>query len=106
MSGAKLKELLESFQEDILKGVDSRLQNLNPVYLNNNSLQCDTFDVPDVIPTFVNGKYLAFLYAEGDSTTRKFWQVPKNFIFPKCDQRNGWRFWMLGMPDNQEKPTP
>ena len=51
------------------------------------------------IPTFFNGKYLAFCYAEEGSTNPKIWQVPKDFRLPKVNHRTGWTFWMKGLSD-------
>ena len=48
---------------------------------------------------FGKGKYFAFCYAEYDKFKRRFWQVPKVFVFPKAKQHTGWKYWMLDMLD-------
>ena len=47
-------------------------------------------------------KYFAFCYAQYDKLGRRFWQVQKGFKFPKANQKTGWKYWMLGMPDYTE----
>ena len=107
VSGAKIKELLSLFHEDILSGVQDKLKALTNFHLppvnepDNSPFGFSGLD--NIVPTYANGKYTAFTYAVGDSPNRKFWQVPKNFLFPKCDRRDGWNFWMLGVPGHTEK---
>ena len=106
VSGAKIKELLTVFQDDILTGVDERLKVLSRGHMqvveqDNSPVMFGT--VNDIAPTYVNGKYMAFTYAVANSPHRKFWQVPKTFVFPKCDRRDGWKFWMLGIPCHTEE---
>ena len=43
--------------------------------------------------------------AEDGCCVRKFWQVPKSFVFPKCDRKVGWSHWLLGLPNFAEKQT-
>ena len=50
----------------------------------------------------MNGKYTSFCYALEGSSVRRFWQVPHDFVFPKCDQKLGWHYWMMGVPYHQE----
>ena len=107
-----MEELLSSFQKDILNGVEERLQTIRdglcfPAHDDqgpppgNMSVAVGSL-APD-IPTYNNGSYPAFVYAEDDCEDRKFWQVPKTFVFPKVNRYAGWHFWLLGMPDHQEK---
>ena len=39
-----------------------------------------------------------FVYADSNSNVQKMYQVPKCFKFPQADRRQGWQFWLLGMP--------
>ena len=92
VSGAKVKEILESFQSEILSGVDSRLQTIHDSGLLGRSQEPQEviFDpVEGKIPTFCDGKYPAFYYAEERSNDCKFWQVPRDFKFPKVNRRTG-----------------
>ena len=103
VSGAKIKELLNLFQKDILDGVDTRLRDLDLARPKEHSDLCSPhiFDVAAEgnVPTYIDGKYIAFHYALDDCRDRKFWMVPKLFAFPKCDRRSGFRYWLLGMPE-------
>ena len=107
VSGAKLKEILEGFQSEILTGVQNQIAQIQSGQVNNHmSLPPSSVNFNDVdgaVPTYCNGKYRAFCYAEDASLTRKFWMVPKRFKFPKADRRAAWNFWLLGMPDHQEE---
>ena len=101
MSGAKLKELLKSFQDNILNGVDDKLKQINaglPQQEEYNPNQAE-----GMVPTFGDGKYHAFHYADAGSMKVRFWQVPRGFVFPKATRHIGWQFWMLGIPDHQEE---
>ena len=42
------------------------------------------------------------MYAEDDSDERKFWHVPSSFVFPKVNRYEGWKFWVIGMPNHRE----
>ena len=107
VSGAKLKELLEKFQSDILSGVDERLETINlslpQPQEHHHSINTDG-DSTEGSPTYLDGKYTAFSYVDdvdGQNAT-KFWQVPKTFVFPKVNRRKGWDYWILGMPNHLE----
>ena len=106
MSGAKIRELLQLFHDDVLIGVDKRLTKLNPQFAENNERSDNisvTFDGSHFpAPTYMNGKYTVFCYALEGSSVRRFWQVPHDFVFPKCDRKLGWYFWMMGVPYHQE----
>ena len=104
-----------SFQTEILNGVDERLETLkrglsfnahnnNDRDINFDSTECLELDKNN-IPKYVNGKYEAFVYAEEGEQVKKFWHVPSNFVFPKVTRYEGWKFWLLGMPDHHEKLT-
>ena len=107
VSASKIKDLLSSFQQQILDGVDSRLAEIRDSGIFPRQESGEVFPVSEVeegeAPTFGDGKYFAFCYAEDDNSERRFWQVPKGFQFPKADRHAGWKFWMLGIPDHSEK---
>ena len=107
VSASKIKDLLSSFQQQILDGVDSRLAEIRDSGIFPRQESGEVFPVSEVAegeaPTFGDGKYFAFCYAEDDNSERRFWQVPKGFQFPKADRHAGWKFWMLGIPDHTEK---
>ena len=69
VSGARLKELLESFQSDILTGVDERLKGITGTWTREHGDDNSPFyptaqGTENGTPTFCDGKYLAFCYAE------------------------------------------
>ena len=102
VSGAKIKELLDDFQKQILTGMDNRLKSIKDSGLlpTGDQTNNEIFMDPVVeVPPFCDGKYLAFCYAEEGSDAQKIWQVPKDFEFPKDTRHAGWQFWMLGMSD-------
>ena len=106
VSGTKIKELLESFQGEILTGVEERLQAIKDSgFLPQQHKQNVVFHDPvqGEIPTFCSGKYFAFCYGEDGETDRRFWQVPNGFSFPKVNLRTGWTFWIKGMPEYADK---
>ena len=105
--GAKLKELLENFQSDILSGVDERLETINlrlpqPQECHH-AINTDG-DSIEGSPTYLDGKYTTFSYMDDldAQNARKFWQVPKTFVFPKVNRRMGWGYWILRMPNHSE----
>ena len=109
VSGAKLEELLQSFQSDILAGVDDRLEkNRDGLGFNSPANQgVGNFDAsPEAAnlaaPVYGNGKYPAFVYADGNSEAQKFWHVPKSFVFSRVNHYKGWKFWVLGIPNHRE----
>ena len=82
MSGAKLKELLKSFQDNILNGVDNRLKQINAGLQQQEEYNLNQAE--GMVTTFGDGKYHTFHYADDGSSKVCFWQVPKGFIFPKA----------------------
>ena len=99
-----MNEALDKFQVNILKGVDERLLHIQVARPQDEppaGLYHPEEGTP--VPTFDNGRFFAFHYADEDSMDTKFWQLPKGFVFPKVDRRTGWRFWILGMPYHHEK---
>ena len=104
MAGAKIKELLGSFQDGILKGVEERLKSVTGAVQHQVQDNTPTYEIfDDVVPTYCDGKYLAFCYAVDGSTDRKFWMLPKKFEFAKCNRKVGWSYWMLGLPNYVEE---
>ena len=92
VSGAKIKELLDDFQKQILTGVDDRLKSIKDSGLLPTGDQTNNeifMDPVGEVPTFCDGKYLAFCYVKEGSDARKFWQVPKDFEFPKVTRHAG-----------------
>ena len=64
VSGTKIKKLLESFQGEILTGVEQKLQTIqDSSFLPQENKESIVFHNPveDKIPTFCNGKYFALL---------------------------------------------
>ena len=88
ISAAKIKELLESFQSKILSGVKT-IHNSGLLGCSEKEKEVILDPIEGEIPTFCNGKYVAFCYAEAGSTDQKFWQVPHDFKFPKVNQLTG-----------------
>ena len=81
VSGTKIKELLESFQSEILAGVNSRLQTIKdpgllPSSTNQEQVSVDALEGD--APTFCNGRY-----AEEGLTDQKKLAGFKGFYFPK-----------------------
>ena len=64
---------------------------------NNNHVSFDPMEGDTA--NFLNGRYTAFCYVEEGSTEQRFWQVPRDFTFPKVTRKVGWAFWIKGMPD-------
>jgi len=109
VSAAKLEEVLQTFQSNILAGVDERLETIRnglgfeALTSQTGHLLNDLADeANEAVPVYGQGKYPAFVYAVEDSDTRKFWHVPSSFIFPKVNRYEGWKFWILGMPNHRE----
>ena len=109
MSGAKLEEVLKTFQTNILAGVDERLETIRnglgfeaPASQAADLLNDLADEANESVPVYGQGKYPAFVYAV-DSDTQKFWCVPRSFTFPKVNRYEGWKFWILGMPNYKEK---
>lgn len=104
VSGARLEEPLTTFQSDILKGVDERLTRLGEG-IPQPQEPVGPFEHGDVVGgtlTFLDGRFKAFCNAEDDCCVRKFWQVPKDFTFPKVNREVGWQHWLLGLPNFME----
>ena len=109
MSAAKLEEVLQTFQSNILAGVDERMKTIQNA-LDFEALASQTAhllnhlanEANKAVPVYGGGKYPAFVYAVDDSDTRKFWHVPSLFIFPKVNRYEGWKFWIYGMPNHRE----
>ena len=75
VSGARIRELLNSFQDTILTGVDKRLVALQSVQgIDDHGQGSLPFseEVLGEVPTFNNGRYLAFCYAEGENKDQRF----------------------------------
>ena len=98
---------MSCFQNDILRGVDERLKVISDgLGFQSQETPCGSdlgTESVGQVPSYHNGTYTAFVYAEDGSEVSKHWQVPKSFVFPKVTRRIGWQFWLLGMPDYQEK---
>ena len=103
LAGAKIKELLVLFQKDILTGVEAKIDSLNVPHTephNDDILITSSDAVNGEVPTYCDWRYFTFHYAEDGSLDNEFWQVPKEFIFPKVDHCSGFWFWVQGMPQN------
>ena len=112
VSGAKLEEVIKSFQTNILNGVDERINTLRQGLSFNaadeeypsGAVFHTSRETEEVnVSRYVHGKYPAFVYAVDGEEDRKFWQVPSGFIFPRVNRYEGWKFWLLGMPDHQQQ---
>ena len=96
---------------DIINGVDKRLNTIcNGLGFANSSTSYGQEDISALpeqccpeVPVYGNGKYTVFVYAEDDCADQKIWQVPRLFTFPKVNRFEGWKFWILGMPDHRER---
>ena len=110
ISSARLEELLKDFRGDILTGVDERLTSIQiglGVSEDSDEVGQTFLNVSDEpiikVPFYVDGKFPVFMYAEEGGNDQKYWQVPKDFVFPKVNRFEGWKFWLLGMPQYHEK---
>ena len=106
LSGAKLKEILDSSQGEIITGVQKQIEKIQ-VGNTNHYPDVPTesvieFTSDGTVLAYCNGKYRAFCYAEGSSIVRKLWMVLKRFKFPKADIRTAWNFWLIGKPEHEE----
>lgn len=99
VSGAKMLELLATFKQDILVGVDDRIKQINTYTNQDTALVLE--DVSEVRNVVGRDKYPPFVYR--DSASKKanccFFQVPKDFAFTTGGLREAWELWLVGMPE-------
>ena len=94
VSGARLQSLLDSFKSDIIEKVTATIHTLKEAEVNEGET-----NVPVRVDGSLTGSFPDFLYAEKNSKSRRFWQVPEDFKFPSSKLRSAWRLWVVGLPE-------
>jgi hypothetical protein len=101
----RLEAMLDSYKDDTIKALDAKLLDLKTHIIRVNGGD----DFAGAYDEDAAGGYADFDYEEGGipkniqkgkyiySYGGKFYLVPKNFVFPKPNLRDGLRLWLYGM---------
>ena len=90
-----MQSLLDSFKSDIIEKVTATIHTLKETEVGTNE---GATNVPVIVNSSLTGSFPEFLYAEKNSKSHRFWQVPEHFQFPSSKLRSVWRLWVVGLP--------